>query len=104
MKGAGMAVDDDALKLKLHEWTKQQRKDSFKYMVMGGVSLAVFLLIWQTAVETGLANEKTLPAPITVLKTFLTKWIDHNPDGNKLGINILASLQVALSGFFSPLS
>ena len=98
-----MALDDKTLKLKLQEWTKQQRKDDLKYMIMGGASLVVFLLLWQMAVKFGLANERTLPAPTAIFETFLTKWIDKNPDGNTLGINILASLQVSLSGFFAAL-
>lgn len=98
-----MAVDDNVLRIKLQEWKTRQRKDSLKYMVIGAVSLLIFLSIWQMAVNSGLANEKSLPAPASIFKTFLTKWVDQNPDGNTLGINILASLQVALSGFFSAL-
>ena len=98
-----MALDDNALKLKLNEWVKQQRKDNLKYMLLGGASLIGFLLIWQMAVASGMANERTLPAPTAILETFLVKWVDQNPDGNTLGINILASLQVSLSGFFAAL-
>ena len=98
-----MALDDNELKKKLRQWTDRQRKDDLKYTLMGGISLLVFLLIWQTVVKMGLADEKILPAPSTIFGTFLVKIVDPDPDGNKLGINILASLQVSLSGFFSAL-
>ena len=38
--------------------------------------------------------------PSTILKLFITKLTDPNPDGAVLGVNILASLQVSLTGFF----
>ena len=47
----------------------------------------------------GLVNPKLLPPPTEVLSTLLYKVNNTVPDGNTLGINIIASLQVALSGF-----
>jgi NitT/TauT family transport system permease protein len=72
-------------------------------MLMGSAGLVIFLLIWQFVVKTGLANEKSLPAPTTILETFISKLNNTAPDGNVLGVNIMASLQVALSGFFAAL-
>ena len=98
-----MALDDNELKIKLQEWKDRQRKDDVKYMIMGGISLLVFLSVWQIAVLSGLASERLLPPPTAIFKTFLDKFTNPDPDGNLLGINILASLQVSLSGFFAAL-
>lgn len=98
-----MALDDSELKIKLQEWKAKQKHDNLKYMAIGAISLVVFLLFWQIAVKTGLANENTLPAPSAIFETFLTKLVDPDPDGNTLETNIFASLQVSLSGFFSAL-
>lgn len=94
-----MAVDKNVLEKGLQEWKQQQRKDNIKYFLMGFAGIAVFLLLWQLTVMTGLVNEKMLPAPTTVLQTLLGKISDKAPDGNVLGMNIISSLQVALSGF-----
>ncbi|MDR1534477.1 MAG: ABC transporter permease [Planctomycetota bacterium] len=98
-----MALDDNALKIKLREWKDKQRRDDLKYLGIGAASLLAFLLFWQMAVKTGLANERTLPAPSAIFETFLDKLTDPDPDGNTLGTNIFASLQVSLSGFFAAL-
>jgi NitT/TauT family transport system permease protein len=44
-----------------------------------------------------------LPAPTTILDTFIDKLSNKAPDGNVLGVNLLASLQVALSGFLTAI-
>ena len=54
----------------------------------------------QAAVMAGFLPSRYVPMPTEVVKLFFVKWVDPNPDGSVLGINILASLQVALSGFF----
>jgi NitT/TauT family transport system permease protein len=98
-----MVTEEKKLDVKLREWKKCQRRVDIKYTLLGAASLAGFLLIWQLAVRTGLANERSLPAPTTILETFIFKLNNSAPDGNILGVNILASLQVALSGFFTAL-
>ena len=98
-----MALDDNALKIKLQEWKERQRKDDIKYIIMGGLSLLVFLLFWQLAVEFGLANPRLLPPPTAIFESFLDKITNPDPDGNVMGVNIMASLQVALTGFFAAL-
>ena len=98
-----MALDDNALKIKLQEWKNKQRRDNLKYLAIGAASLAGFLLFWQLAITTGLANERTLPPPSVIFETFLTKFSDPNPDGNTLQANIFASLLVSLTGFFAAL-
>ena len=95
-----MPMDNRHLEALQQQWKKQQQKDQIKYTLMGAAGILAFLLIWQLAVKSGLVNEKMLPAPTTILETLIYKLNNKPPDGNVLGVNILASLQVALSGFF----
>ncbi len=98
-----MPLDTKHLEALQQQWKGKQRKDNIKYFMMGATGIFVFLLIWQLVVKSGLVNEKMLPAPTTILQTLLYKVNNKPPDGNVLLVNILASLQVALSGFFSAI-
>ena len=64
------------------------------------MSVALFLSIWYlcTAVLK-LVPPTTLPSPVKVLNTFITKLSSPNPDGATLIQHTLASLQVALTGY-----
>lgn len=92
-------ADNKQLNTLYAEWKKKQRKDSLKYFLLGMVGIFSFLLIWQAVCSLGLVSPKRLPSPITVIETWLYKWTNKNPDGSTLGVNILASLQVSLTGF-----
>ena len=72
-------------------------------MLLSALGIAAFLVIWQLVVQFKLVNVRNLPAPSKVVETILYKISNKNPDGNTLGTNILASLQVALSGFILAL-
>ncbi|MGB4609810.1 MAG: ABC transporter permease [Saccharofermentanales bacterium] len=80
-------------------WQKNQRKTNLKYLLLSILGIFSFLTIWFVVVRLGLINERLLPSPVTVLNTLIDKFKNTEPDGNLLGTNILASLQVALSGF-----
>ena len=43
------------------------------------------------------------PAPTQIFETLMYKFANKAPDGNVLWVNILASLQVALSGFLAAI-
>lgn len=94
-----MSMNKQVLEKGLQAWKQKQRRDNLKYFLMGAAGIVAFLLIWQLVSATGLVNEKSLPRPTTILQTLLFKISNQPPDGNVLGVNILASLQVALSGF-----
>ena len=79
---------------------ERKRRTQQMYMMLSVTGVAVFLLIWEMVSDTGIANSRYLAAPSTILKLFITKLTDPNPDGAVLGVNILASLQVSLTGFF----
>lgn len=79
------------------------KRENVKYALLSILGIFIFLLIWQLAVEFGLVNETRLPKPTTILQTLGYKIYNQAPDGNALGINILASLQVALTGFLTAM-
>ena len=87
------------LEAQLQSWRNKQKKENVKYIFLSAAGRLTVLVIWQLAVVTGLVNEKMLPAPTKILDTLIYKIGNKAPDGNVLGIDILASLQVALSGF-----
>lgn len=76
------------------------RKSKYQLTVLSIIGVLAFLLIWQLAVMGGLLPNRYVPMPSEVVKLFFVKWVDPNPDGAVLGVHILASLQVALTGFF----
>lgn len=79
------------------------KRENVKYALLSILGIFIFLLIWQLAVEFGLVNETRLPKPTTILQTLGYKIYNQAPDGNTLGIDILASLQVALTGFLTAM-
>lgn len=94
-----MAADKQKLEARWSEYLENQKKDNVKYMLMSAAGILTVLILWQAVVMLGLVNAKLLPPPTEVLGTLLYKLNNTVPDGNTLGTNIIASLQVALSGF-----
>lgn len=76
------------------------RKSKYQLTVLSVIGVLAFLLIWQFAVMGGLLPSRYVPMPSEVVQLFFVKWVDPNPDGAILSVHILASLQVALTGFF----
>lgn len=91
------------LEVKLQSWRQDQKKENMRYVLLGAAGILTVLLIWQAAAMLGVVNEKVLPAPTSILKTLIYKLGNKAPDGNVLSVNILASLQVALSGFLTAI-
>ncbi len=94
-----MAIDQNVLQQKHREYLAAKRKENRKYTLLSALGILLFLGIWQLATMTGLADATRLPAPTTIFETLIYKVGNEVPDGNTLFVNILASLQVALSGF-----
>ena len=94
-----MAADKKNLEAKWSEYLEQQKKANVKYMLLSAAGILTVLIIWQGVVMLGLVDSHLLPPPTEVLATLVDKFTNTVPDGNVLGTNILASLQVALSGF-----
>lgn len=94
-----MAADKKNLEAKWSEYLEQQKRANVKYMLLSAAGILTVLIIWQGVVMLGLVDSHLLPPPTEVLATLIDKFTNTVPDGNVLGTNILASLQVALSGF-----
>ncbi len=95
--------ENQNLEAKLQSWRQNQKKENRKYILLSAAGIFTVLFIWQAAVMTGMVNERVLPAPTSILETLIFKLGNKAPDGNVLSVNILASLQVALSGFLSAI-
>lgn len=78
---------------------KKRKQEKRMYTLLSIVGVAVFLLLWELASDTGIVNSRYIAPPSKIVKLFFTKLTDPNPDGAVLGVNILASLQVSLTGF-----
>lgn len=94
-----MAANREALERKHAEYIKKTQIENVKYALLSALGILIFLAVWQLAVMTGLADANRLPAPTTIIQTLGYKMANKAPDGNVLLANILASLQVALTGF-----
>ena len=78
----------------------KKKKKPLKYTLISIASVVGFLLLWWLATDVfHWASPQTLPSPVTVLKTFVTKLTDPRPDNGTMFEHIGASLQVALSGY-----
>lgn len=98
-----MALDKKTLEAGMEAYKKKQKADNIQYAVLSAAGILTVLVIWQIAVMSGLANSRLLPAPTTIFETFIYKIGHTDPDGNVILVNILASLQVALSGFLAAI-
>ena len=78
---------------------RQKKRNSFQLAMLSLIGVLGFLLLWQAAVLAGILPSRYVPAPTEVIALFATKLVDPNPDGAVLGVHIMASLQVALTGF-----
>ena len=85
------------------EWKKQKSKEGLNYALLSAAGIITLLAVWQLVVSVGLVNERMLPAPTQIFETLMYKFANKAPDGNVLWVNILASLQVALSGFLAAI-
>lgn len=98
-----MSLNQKDLEKGLAEYKQGRKKELLRMVLLSAAGIAAFLLIWQLVVQFKLVNVRNLPAPTKVVETLIYKLSNKNPDGNTLGTNILASLQVALSGFLLAL-
>lgn len=98
-----MAIDREQLQRGHQEYRNQLKRENRKYALLSALGILAFLAVWQLVVELGLVDSARLPAPTTILATLGEKVYSKAPDGNTLFANILASLQVALSGFLTAI-
>jgi NitT/TauT family transport system permease protein len=98
-----MAPMSENIEKGLKEYQRVQKASTIKYMLLQIAGIIGFLGIWQLAVVSGVIDAARLPSPVTVFKTLIVKTYSEQPDGNVLLVNILASLQVALTGFLTAI-
>ena len=94
-----MSMNKQDLERGLAAYKQEKKRSTLKFVLLAAVGICAFLLIWQLIVQFKLVNVRSLPSPVKVLQTLIKKISTKNPDGNTLGTNILASLQVSLTGF-----
>lgn len=75
-------------------------KKQLKYKIISIISIFAFIGIWYlcTAVLK-LVSSYSLPDPITVFKTFITKFSSKVPDGATLPQHIIESTKIAFTGY-----
>ena len=76
---------------------ERHTRDQNTMLSVAGVLL--FFVLWELIVLSGVVPEHYLQGPDKILQLFFTKLTDPNPDGAVLGVNILSSLQVSVTGF-----
>lgn len=72
-------------------------------LVLPFVSVALFFGAWELVVDTGVVPETMLAAPSQVVKLFLVKLHEANPDGATLQVHAWVSIQEAFTGYFLSL-
>jgi NitT/TauT family transport system permease protein len=79
----------------------KSRKKQIQYqnIMLSIIGILAFLIFWQIMAVSGWVDSRYITTPLNVVNLFLVKLTDPKPDGAVLGINVLSSLIVALSGF-----
>lgn len=77
----------------------KKRHIRYRDLMLAISSVLLFFLIWEALVLTGIVSSKKLCDVLTVMKLFVVKLSDPNPDGAVLLVNIWSSLKIALCGF-----
>ena len=81
----------------------EKRRERRKALILGIISILVFLTIWQLLCTFQIVGEKALVSPIRVIQAIFTKIGSTKPDGNTLLQNIWSSFKLAMIGFFLAL-
>ena len=94
-------IENISLKEKEKIVIANKKKEKSKFFIISVISVVVFLIIWQLITDVfKLFPSYSLPSPYTVFKSFIYKLTNKAPDNGTLFQHILASLQVALTGYF----
>lgn len=77
----------------------QRKRTQYQNALLSVIGILGFLILWQILVVTQIVSSKFLSTPIQVVNLFMIKLTNPDPDGAVIGVNILSSLSIALSGF-----
>lgn len=83
--------------------TKNRAIHRRRMFLLSVISVAVFLILWQSAVTFKWVNPKYVASPVQVVNTFMQKLSDPKPDGATLGVHIYTSLYLVLVGYLAAL-
>jgi len=67
------------------------------------ISIIAFFGIWQSLLSFGVVPSSLLASPLQVLKLFIAKWTQVNPDGALLTTHMWTSIQEAFTGYILAL-
>lgn len=81
--------------------TERFNRSESKYAIISVLTLLLFFLFWQFLVDSGIVSTKVLSSPTDVIKAFIDKLTNKAPDGSTLWQNIVASMQIAMAGYFA---
>ena len=77
----------------------QKKKITYRDTMLSISGILFFFLLWEFFAISGIVESKKLTDVLSVLKLFILKFSDPNPDGAVLLVNVWSSLEVALCGF-----
>ncbi len=77
----------------------QKKKITYRDTMLSISGILFFFLLWEFFAISGIVDSKKLTDVLSVLKLFILKFSDPNPDGAVLLVNVWSSLEVALCGF-----
>jgi NitT/TauT family transport system permease protein len=75
----------------------------YTYTMLSIAGVLAFFLVWQLSVQSGLISPQYLSKPLELFTLFVTKLHDPRPDGSTIGVNVLASLQVSITGLVAAI-
>lgn len=78
---------------------RARNRNSYINLMLSITGILLFIFIWQALVSFELVNSRYLSAPLQVVNLFISKLSNPNPDGAVLGVNVLSSLTIAMTGF-----
>ena len=78
---------------------REKHRITYRNLTLPSAGILLFLLIWEGLALSGIVDSRILCDVLEVLRLFVTKLSDPNPDGAVLTVHIWSSLQVALLGF-----
>lgn len=78
---------------------KQRKRTQYQDAILSVIGILGFLIFWQVISATGIVESRYLSTPMQIANLFIVKLTNPDPDGAVIGVNILSSLTIALSGF-----
>jgi len=89
----------EQIELEVRRYRAIEKRSRLWDILLGALSILVFLVIWQLLCTFEVVDAKFLASPLDVIRTIAVKVADPKPEGNTLFVNIFASFQLALTGF-----